>query len=36
MDFGFGGSMFGHDPFQNDPFFSGNGFGNIDNLMQNM
>jgi hypothetical protein len=29
-------SMFGRDPFANDPFFSDSGFGNIDKMMKNM
>ena len=27
---------FGGDPFKNDPFFAGSGFGRIDNMMQEM
>jgi hypothetical protein len=28
--------MFGGDPFMNDPFFSNNGFGRMDMMMNNM
>lgn len=29
-------SMFGRDPFANDPFFANSGFGNIDKMMKDM
>lgn len=29
-------SMFGRDPFANDPFFADSGFGNVDKMMSQM